>query len=59
MLKKIKNLVVQEEGQAMTEYGLIIALIAVVVMAAVTVLGTEIKATFNEIVTKFGGTPAT
>jgi pilus assembly protein Flp/PilA len=58
MLKKIKNLVVQEEGQAMTEYGLIIALIAVVVMAAVTVLGTEIKATFNEIVTKFGGTAA-
>jgi pilus assembly protein Flp/PilA len=58
MLKKIKNLVVQEEGQAMTEYGLIIALIAVVVMAAVTVMGTEIKATFNEIVTKFGGTAA-
>ena len=33
MLKKLKNLVVEEEGQALTEYGLIIGLIAVVVVA--------------------------
>ncbi|WP_026575993.1 Flp family type IVb pilin [Bacillus sp. UNC438CL73TsuS30] len=58
MLKKIKNLVVQEEGQALSEYGLIIGLVAVVVIGAVTVLGTQIKTVFNSIVTAIGGKAA-
>jgi pilus assembly protein Flp/PilA len=34
----------EEEGQALAEYGLIIALIAVVCIAAVTLLGTNVDA---------------
>ncbi len=50
MLKKMKNLVVKEEGQALTEYGLIIGLIAVVCVGLVATLGTKIKTFFNNIV---------
>ena len=38
-----------EEGQAMAEYGLILALIAVVVITAVTLIGTNLDAKFNAI----------
>jgi pilus assembly protein Flp/PilA len=45
MLEKMKNLVLEEEGQALTEYGLIIALIAIAVTvglsAIATALGTD------------------
>ena len=44
MLKKMKNLVVQEEGQALTEYGLIIGLIAVGCIAILSLTGTKISA---------------
>ncbi|WP_312468862.1 Flp family type IVb pilin [Neobacillus sp.] len=49
MLKKMKNLVVEEEGQALTEYGLIIGLIAVVCITLVVLLGKQIKAVFKGI----------
>ncbi|MCP8969320.1 Flp family type IVb pilin [Ectobacillus ponti] len=58
MLERVKHLVADEEGQGMAEYGLILALVAVVAAAALTPLGTGIKAKFNEVVTKLGGTPA-
>jgi pilus assembly protein Flp/PilA len=38
-----------EEGQDLAEYALLIALIALVVIAAVTLLGTQIQAVFNGI----------
>ena len=44
MLKKFFK---DESGQGMVEYALIIALIAVVVIVAVTALGGGIKDTFN------------
>ena len=47
-----------EKGASAVEYGLLVALIAVAIILAVTALGTELKATFNEIVTDLGGTPA-
>lgn len=56
MLQKIKNLVVKEEGQALTEYGLIIALIAMAVVAALGFLGDEIIAVFEDIVEDMGAT---
>lgn len=40
----------KEEGQAMTEYGLILALIAVAVIATLVLLGTDVKNTFQSIV---------
>ena len=39
----------REEGQTMAEYGLLIALIAIVVIGAVTLLGTQIKGAFTQI----------
>lgn len=38
-----------EDGQGMAEYGLIIALIAVVVIAALTLMGQKIMAKFNDV----------
>lgn len=49
----MKNLVTrffkEEEGQALTEYGLIIGLIAVVVIAALVMLGGQLKTLFTNI----------
>jgi pilus assembly protein Flp/PilA len=39
-----------EEGQAMTEYGLILALIAVVCILVLIALGTGVRDTFQSIV---------
>jgi pilus assembly protein Flp/PilA len=43
-MKSILNFVRGEEGAALAEYGLLIALIAVVCITAVTLLGTNISA---------------
>jgi pilus assembly protein Flp/PilA len=40
----------KEDGQAMAEYGLILALIAVVVIGAVTLIGTNLNTKFNAVV---------
>jgi pilus assembly protein Flp/PilA len=50
MLKKFASFVKKEEGQALAEYGLILALIAVVCVAALTAMGTGVQATLNAIV---------
>jgi pilus assembly protein Flp/PilA len=39
----------QEDGQGLAEYGLILALVAVVVVGAVTLLGTNVQSTINSI----------
>jgi pilus assembly protein Flp/PilA len=45
-----------ERGAAAVEYALLVALIAVVIIGAVTVLGGTMRTKFNFIVTKLGGT---
>jgi pilus assembly protein Flp/PilA len=45
----IRKFFVLEEGATMVEYGLMVALIAVVCLAAVTLLGTNVKGVFNQI----------
>ena len=40
----------EESGQGLVEYGLIIALIAVVLIASLTSLGTGIQAKFQQII---------
>jgi pilus assembly protein Flp/PilA len=45
----VRNLFVREEGATMVEYGLMVALIAVVCLAAVTLLGVNINGVFNSI----------
>jgi pilus assembly protein Flp/PilA len=44
----------KEEGVTALEYGLIAALIAVVIIAAVKLLGTNISGTFNAVATTMG-----
>lgn len=43
------------KGQAMTEYGLIVALIAVVLIVVIAALGNRIKVAFQSLVTALGG----
>ena len=47
----ITKLIRREEGVTAIEYGLIAALIAVAIITAVTLLGTNISAVFNRIAT--------
>jgi len=44
----LMNWLRDEEGQAMVEYGLIIALIAIVVIAALLILGPRVAQLFND-----------
>jgi pilus assembly protein Flp/PilA len=49
MLEKMKNLVVEEEGQGLSEYGVLLAGVVVVVVAAVALLKTQITSLFTDI----------
>lgn len=42
----------RDEGATMVEYGLIVSLIAIVVIVAVTAIGTNLSSTFNTIAGK-------
>lgn len=58
----LMNWLRDEEGQAMVEYGLIIALIAIVVIAALLILGPRVAQLFNDAAkelpeTQAAGTP--
>ena len=56
MSKFVTRFLKNESGATAIEYGLIAALIAVVIISAVTALGTTIKTKFNAVVTGMGGT---
>ena len=45
----LKSLIEQDEGVTAIEYGLIAALIAVVIIAAITLVGTQLQETFTTI----------
>jgi pilus assembly protein Flp/PilA len=45
----LRRLLKEEEGQTLVEYGLLVALIALVVIAALTILGRKVANTFNSI----------
>ncbi|MFC3041557.1 Flp family type IVb pilin [Virgibacillus xinjiangensis] len=52
MLNKVKGLFVEEQGQGMTEYGLILGLIAVGVITVIATLGDQIVGVFTDITSK-------
>lgn len=59
MLNKIKNLFVEEKGQGMTEYGLILGVIAVGIIVALVALRDQINTLINNIKTNLtNNTPA-
>ncbi len=45
----------KEKGQGLVEYALILVLIAIVVIAIMTLLGTQVRDVFNDIVNGLGG----
>jgi pilus assembly protein Flp/PilA len=50
-MERIRNFLRDETGASAVEYGLLVALIAAVIVGAVTLLGGNLKATFNYIAT--------
>jgi pilus assembly protein Flp/PilA len=48
-LKSIRSIVRREEGQTLSEYALILVLIAVVAIVAITLLGNQISTVINNI----------
>lgn len=51
-MNAVKRFFKEEEGQGMTEYGLILGLVALVAVGALFTIGDEIGKFFNEVVTK-------
>ena len=58
MKKALGWFVLEESGQGLVEYGLIIALIAVVLIGALTALGTDLKGIFNRVAGELNADPA-
>ena len=55
-MQTLRNFVRNEEGATMVEYGLMLALIAVICLAAVGVLGTESSQTFQGVADSINAT---
>lgn len=55
LISNAKRFIKDEEGVTAIEYGLIAALIAVVIIAAVTIVGTQLRTTFTTIGTALTG----
>jgi len=53
----LQRFINDEEGVTAIEYALIAALIAVVIIAAVTTTGTRVCETFRSVATALGGSP--
>lgn len=51
-MEKLIRFFKDEEGATAVEYGLMVALIAAVIIGAVTLLGTNVKDTFNSVAGK-------
>jgi pilus assembly protein Flp/PilA len=49
MIQMIRRFHRDKEGAALAEYGLLIALIAVVCIAAITAVGVNVQAVFNSV----------
>jgi pilus assembly protein Flp/PilA len=52
-VKVLRQLLKKEEGQTLSEYGMILFFLVIVAIAAVTLLGTNITAIFNAVATAF------
>ena len=53
-MERIKNFFKDESGASAVEYGLLVALIAVVIIGAVTTLGSNISSKFTSAATSIG-----
>jgi pilus assembly protein Flp/PilA len=51
MITTLKTMIRDEEGATMVEYGLLVALIAIVALGAVTLIGKNLSSLFNTVAT--------
>lgn len=58
LMHGVRRFLQDEEGATAVEYGLMVALIAAVIVTAVTLLGTEIKSTFESVCKAINGNVA-
>lgn len=54
-MQKIINFLMDEEGATAVEYALMVALIAVVIIIAVTFLGTSVSQVFSDVASAVDG----
>jgi pilus assembly protein Flp/PilA len=54
-LRICERLTKNEEGATAVEYGVMVALVAVVIIAAVTLLGSQLSTLFSRIASALGG----
>lgn len=47
----------EEKGATAVEYGLLVGLIAVAIVATLALIGPELKGMFDTVLTELGGTP--
>lgn len=52
MMALLKRLFYEEDGQSMVEYGLILALVAIVVIAVLSAMGGQLQSLFNKVTGK-------
>lgn len=55
-MSSLSKLITEEEGQALTEYGLILGLIAVVCVGALALMGTNVNNMLKSIASTLGNT---
>ena len=53
-MARLRKLWQDEAGASAVEYGLLVALIAVVIISAVTLLGTNLSTKFNSVASSIG-----
>ena len=53
-MEKIRNFLADESGASAVEYGLLVALIAVVIITSVRLIGTNLSSKFNSVATAIG-----
>lgn len=54
MLQMINKFLKDEKGQGMTEYGLIIALVAIAIIVALTAMSGKLSAVFDKLAASLG-----
>ena len=54
LFTKVRTFILDEEGASAVEYGLLVAGIAVVVMASIYLIGTNLNTKFNAVATTIG-----
>ena len=55
-IARVQSLVAREEGATMVEYGLMVALIALVCIGAVALVGGQLSTLFNDVKNSMSGT---